>query len=72
MTMNATVQTVEACSLTVCDHGTQQVVVVHTPNACHYCVGDCLCIRFSGAMTMSLPPQITATCITKLPSCGCC
>lgn len=69
MTMHATVQTVQDCNLLVCDKATSQEVVVHTPNACHFCIGDHVCIQFSGAMTMSIPPQISATCITKLCPC---
>ena len=27
--------------------------------------GDCLCIHYNGAMTSSIPPQISATCIHR-------
>ena len=65
-TMHANVLRVERCQLLVCDCGTRQEVIVHTPAAQCFRLGDCVCIEFSGAMTMSIPPQITATCITRL------
>lgn len=68
-TMCATVLTVMDERLLVCDHLTSQEVIVHTRNACRFCAGDQICIRFSGAMTLSLPPQISAISITKTPSC---
>ncbi len=70
-TMCATVLCAEHCHLCVCDHCTNQEVLVHAHNACCFCPGDHVCIEYSGAMTMSIPPQITATCITKIPPCGC-
>lgn len=69
--MNATVLRVQDCDLLVCDHCASQEVVVHTPDANCFCVGDRVCIEYNGAMTLSLPPQITAICIRKLPCCGC-
>jgi len=65
-TMHAAVLCVECCQLLVCDCDTRQNVIVHTPAARCFCPGDCICIEYSGAMTMSIPPQITATCITNL------
>ena len=41
------------------------LVQVNTANACCYQVGDCLCIHYNGAMTNSIPPQISATCIHR-------
>lgn len=67
--IHARVTQVCCCSLLVCDCCTHQEVLVHTDEACCFCVGDCLCIEFSGAMTMSIPPQITATCIRRVSSC---
>lgn len=69
VTMNATVREVREGSLLVCDHSTNQTVVVHTPHPCRFSPGDEVCIHYSGVMTMSLPPQISATCITKVSSC---
>lgn len=70
-TMNATVLHVHNCVLCVCDHDTNQEVIVHTPHACCFCACDQVCICYNGVMTRSIPPQITATCITKIPPCGC-
>ena len=52
-------------SLLVCDCSTCQQVQVNTANACRYQVGDRLCIHYNGAMTNSIPPQISATCIHR-------
>lgn len=68
-TMVASVISVECCSLLVCDHCTRQQVLVHTDEACCFSCGDCVCIHYNGAMTMSVPPQITATCITCVNTC---
>jgi len=68
-TMCATVRQVCPCNLLVCDHTTDQEVLVHTAEACRFSCGDCVCIHFSGAMTMSIPPQITATCIRRVNCC---
>lgn len=65
-TICATVLRGGRCRLCVCDHCTGQEIIVHTPCACHFRRGDCVCIKFSGAMTMSIPPQITAICIEKV------
>ena len=64
-TMTARVLEVQCCSLLVCDCDTCQQVQVNTDDACCYRVGDCLCIHYNGAMTNSLPPQISATCIHR-------
>lgn len=65
-TIHATVLRAERCRLCVCDHSTQQEIIVHSPCACRFRHGDCVCIRYSGAMTMSIPPQISAACIEKV------
>lgn len=65
-TMEARVCCVNCCDLLVCDLCTTQEVLVHTPKAHCFSVGDCVCIEYSGAMTMSLPPQISATCIRHM------
>ena len=70
VTMIARVLCVECCRLLVCDCCTHQEVLVHTDRACCFSCGDCVCIRYSGAMTMSIPPQITATCIDLHCPCG--
>lgn len=72
MTMQATVRRVECDILYVFDHAMSQIVVVHTPNACRFRIGDFICIQYSGAMTMSIPPQITATNISAISRCRLC
>ena len=57
MTMRATVLSTQRGRLLVFDQAMLQRVIVHARNACHFCVGDHVCIRYSGAMTMSIPPQ---------------
>ena len=58
--MKARVLRVCPCRLMVCDLRSCREVVVHTPEACCFHPGDCVCIEYSGAMTMSIPPQISA------------
>ena len=70
MTMQATVRRVERNNLYVFDHAMSQIVVVHTPDAYSFRVGNFVCIEYSGAMTRSIPPQITATNISLAPRCG--
>lgn len=70
-TMCATVRQVQCCELLVCDHCTSEEVVVHSDQACHFCVGDQVCICYNGAMTFSVPPQISAARITRMSS-RCC
>ncbi len=72
MTMHAKVTKVQESSLLVYDLSNSQEVFVHTPKAHCFCAGDHICIQFSGIMTMSLPPQITATCISKTTPCKHC
>jgi len=68
-TICATVRQVRPHSLLVYDHNTTQEILVHTANACCFSCGDFVCIRFSGIMTMSIPPQISATCICRANCC---
>lgn len=63
VTMIARVTCVACGHLLVCDCSTRQEVLVRTNRARCFSCGDCVCIRFNGAMTMSIPPQITAICI---------
>ena len=69
-TLKAKILRVCCCDLLVCDVCTCQEILVHMPRACCFSVGECVCIEYSGAMTMSIPPQITATDIRRV--CGCC
>ena len=69
VTMCATVQQVCRCELCVCDCETCQKVLVHTDCACHFRVGQQVCITYSGVMTRSDPPQITAESIRPVRCC---
>ena len=64
-TMIARVICAERCRLLVCDCSSHQRVLVRSDDACCFSRGDCVCIHYSGAMTMSIPPQITADCIHR-------
>lgn len=66
--MCAVVLYMQNSSLLVCDCSTQQKVLVHIDQACCFSCGDRVRIEYSGMMTMSLPPQITALCISRM--CG--
>lgn len=71
MTMYAMViEIYNNCSLLVQDCSTGQDVVVFTANACRFRAGERILVEYSGAMTMSLPPQISADCIRRVS--GCC
>ena len=68
-TMHAAVLRVCPCQLLVCDHDTSQEVLVHTPKACCFSVGEQICIEYNGIMTRSIPPQITADCVRRASCC---
>ena len=68
VTMKACVLRVCRCDLLVCDLSSSQEVLVHTPKACCFSVGDRVCIEYNGAMTLSIPPQISATSICLMSS----
>lgn len=68
MTMFATVLSVQRGSLMVLDLSTRQRVQVNTRDAFRFRRGDIVRIRYSGAMTMSIPPQISATSIVRVSS----
>lgn len=68
-TMCATVRQACPCRLLVCDHATDQEVLVHTPNACCFSCGERVCIHYNGIMTMSIPPQISADCVYRAACC---
>jgi len=69
VTMRANVLGVHNDRLVVFDHEMSQEVIVHTPQAHHFCVGDYILIQYSGIMTRSIPPQISATGISIIPRC---
>lgn len=66
MIMIATVLRTEAGSLLVRDLRTGEEVRVITSNAWRFRRGDRIRITYSGAMTRSIPPQITATSIRRI------
>lgn len=63
--MDADVLEVREGSLLVRDRNAGHEVVVHAAQAADFQVGDRLHIRTSGAMMLSLPPQVTALEIVK-------
>ena len=69
-TMCAVVCQVQDGFLLVRDQSSCQEVRVNTSCAHCYAAGDRICIHYSGAMTNSLPPQISADCIHRVGSCG--
>lgn len=69
VTLRACVLRVCCCDLLVCDLCTCQKVLVHTDQACCFRPGQRVCIEYSGVMTNSLPPQITADSICRLAGC---
>lgn len=58
--MRAIVIEVQWQRLLVLDLDARQQVLVNTPDARYFAPGDFVRIWFSGAMTRSIPPQITA------------
>lgn len=70
--MIATVLEVNSDSLLVCDNQTQQEVIVFTNCTCNFQEDDKIIIFYNGIMTRSLPPQINAIRISKLPFRKCC
>ena len=69
MTICATVLAVLDGALLVRDCCTCQQVLVHTQGPSCFRPGDRARIRYSGASTRSLPPQITATEICRICRC---
>lgn len=69
VTMKACILRVCPCDLLVCDLCASQEVLVHTPQASCFRVGEKVCIEYSGAMTMSIPPQISADSISRMDCC---
>jgi len=67
MIMFATVIQSDPDSLLVRDLSTGGEVQVNTPDANQFAPGDQVRITFSGAMTLSIPPQISATNIQRIP-----
>lgn len=66
MIMCATVLEVNDNRLLVRDSRTEQEVVVNTQCACRFRVDDRVKIVYNGAMTNSLPPQISSRRIFRI------
>lgn len=66
MFMQASVLDVQWGRLLVLDLLTRQRVIVNTPDARFFRPGDLVQIWYSGVMTNSIPPQITALSIAPL------
>jgi len=66
MVMIATVLSVQRSNLLVFDFSNRQQVQVNTNDAFLFRLGDLVRIRYNGAMTMSIPPQISAIRIMKI------
>ena len=68
MVMIATVLSVRRDNLLVFDFANRRQVQVNTNDAFRFRPGDLVRIRYNGAMTMSIPPQISATSIIRISS----
>ena len=69
--MIATVLSMQRGNLLVFDFSNRQQVQVNTNDAFRFCPGDLVRIRYNGAMTMSIPPQISAISIVRISSSRC-
>lgn len=67
MTICAVILEISDNRLLVRNSQTEQQIIVNTRCRCNYRVGDRVIIIYSGAMTMSIPPQISAIRIRKAP-----
>lgn len=67
MTMCAVILEISDRKILVRDSKTNQEIAVNTRCNCNFRVGDRVIIFHSGAMTMSIPPQISAIRIRKAP-----
>jgi len=67
MILQAIVVKVRPGNLLVFDESMSQTVLVHTPQACRFRVGNCVSIFYNGIMTRSIPPQINAIRIARIP-----
>lgn len=67
MTMCAVILEIGNRQLLVRDSKTDQEIVINTRCNCNFRVGDRIIIFHNGAMTMSIPLQISAIRIRKAP-----
>ena len=70
MTMQGTVLSVRCDSLLVLDRRTNQMVRVNYAGSCRFRRGNLVCILYPGIMMPSIPPQITAIRVTRIPRFG--
>lgn len=68
MVMIATILSAQRGNLLVFDFANRRQVRVNTNDAFRFGPGDLVRIRYNGAMTMSIPPQISAISIVRIPS----
>ena len=67
VSMNARILRVRCGDLLVRNEENGQEVLVHVEDACRFREGERVCIQYGGIMTMSIPPQISATRIYRGP-----
>lgn len=67
MTMCAVILEISDRRFLVRDSKTDQEIAVNTRCNCNFRVGDRIIIVYNGAMTRSIPPQISAIRIRKAP-----
>ena len=67
MIMCATILEVQRDRLLVRDNSTSQIVAVNTRFSCNFRVNNRVKIFYNGIMTMSIPPQINAIRIFRIP-----
>lgn len=70
MILNATVLETTRSTLLVRDSVSGEEILVNSPNAQFFNPGDTVRIVFDGRMTLSIPPQISATSIQRTASGG--
>ncbi|MDE5753117.1 MAG: hypothetical protein K2H89_01020 [Oscillospiraceae bacterium] len=65
-TMTGVILEINENQILIRDEATNQEVAVNTCCVCNLAVNDRVSILYSGMMTMSIPPQISARRITRL------
>ncbi len=67
--MEACILEVMCDQLLVRDLSTDQEVLVNTSQSCCFCPCERVVIEYNGAMTLSIPPQISADWIRRASHC---
>lgn len=70
MTLDATILQINPRSMLVRDFATRDEILVNYQNASRFRTGENVRITYFGRMTFSIPPQITASSIRRLPNQG--